>query len=200
MNIGTLNPMHLDLAYDKLSHCCTEKYGTSKKWMKDDYNIQDIEPKHISVFNKVGLNQLSGNPFGLPKEESKKDYKQFTLIIHQQFFKMEVITTSSKHLINGDLIHYVITANKNLVSPIKSEFEEILKLLSSREREVLILLANGHSMTSIAKILYLSPHTIDSHRMNLCAKLKVRRTTELAVWAHKLGLLTNNEELQFKAS
>lgn len=200
MNVGTTNPMYLDLAYDKLSHCCTEKYGTSKKWMKDDYNIQNVDPKHITVFNKVDLDQLSGNPFGLPVEESKKDYKQFTLVINQKFYKMEVINTSTKHLINGDLIHYVITANKNLVFPVKSEFEDILKLISSREREVLIHLANGHSMKSIAKLLYLSPHTIDSHRMNLCTKLKVKRTTELAVWAHKLGLLSGGKELKYKAS
>lgn len=199
MNNSDTSLMHLDLDYDTFSHCCTEKYGTGKKWMKDDFNIQVIDPKHISVFSKVEIDQLSGNPFGLPRETPKEDYKQFTVLIHQNLYKMEVITTSSKHLTNGDLIHYVITAHKNLMLPMKTEFVSILDSLSSREKEVLTLLAQGHSMTSIAKLLFLSPHTIDSHRMNLCAKLQVRRTTELAVWAHKLGLL-DVVDIQNKAS
>jgi len=67
--------------------------------------------------------------------------------------------------------------------------EIISQNLSPRETEVLILLSKGNSMTSIAKQLFLSSHTIDPYRLNLCNKLKVRRTTELAVWAYKLRLL-----------
>lgn len=189
MNNTDSSLMSLNLDYEFFSHCCTEKYGTNKKWMKDDYNIKEVDPKHISVFSKIDIDQLSGNPFGRHREKSNNDHEQFTVLIHQYIYKMEVITTSSKHITNGDLVHYVISAHNNLTLPMKSEFVNILDSLSSRETEVLTLLAKGHSMTSIAKLLSLSPHTIDSHRINLCSKLKVRRTTELAVWAYKLELL-----------
>lgn len=179
----------LNLENTAYSHCCTEKFGQTKKWMKDDFNLKDVDLSSISVFNKVKLNKLEGSPFGTLSPDDKPEKEQFTLFIDGRFFKMEKYTVSSKFLKGGDLIHYVITAEKQLKLKRETRFDDVLESLSDREKEVLTFFAQGLSMTRIAKILFLSPHTIDSHRMNLCKKLKVKRTTELAVWAHKLGLL-----------
>lgn len=46
-------------------------------------------------------------------------------------------------------------------------------LLTPREREVLQLVAEGNTNTEIAEILTLSPKTVEKHRANLMAKLKV---------------------------
>jgi len=185
-------PLQLNLDDKNYSHCCIEKYGTAKKWMRDDFNLKEINSSRISVFNKVQLDRLGSIPFGRLKPNDKTDRERFTLFIDGKFYKMDKFTVSSKQLKHGDLIHYIITPEQQFSLKKELVFDDILNSLSNREKEVLTYFAQGHSMTRIAKLLFLSPHTIDSHRMNLCKKLKVKRTTELAVWAQKLGLLNQN--------
>ena len=53
------------------------------------------------------------------------------------------------------------------------------RALTEREREVLSLLAIGHTNPEIATLLYLSPRTVESHRANLQRKLGVRSRADL---------------------
>jgi DNA-binding NarL/FixJ family response regulator len=62
-------------------------------------------------------------------------------------------------------------------------------LLSLREREVLQLLAEGHSTKEVAHRLNLSPKTIETHRINLLSKLKAHSVVDLAHIAVKEGLI-----------
>ena len=62
------------------------------------------------------------------------------------------------------------------------------ELLSEREREVLQLFAEGHGTKEIADTLGLSPKTIEIHRLNLFAKLKVNNVVDLTRIALKEGL------------
>lgn len=64
-----------------------------------------------------------------------------------------------------------------------------LASLSSREREVLKLLAEGKPNRDVAKILHISPRTIDSHRANIMKKLDVSSNAELVSLAIKQGLV-----------
>lgn len=188
MHTKTASSFQINLEDEKYSHCCIEKYGTAKKWMRDDFNLNQLDSSQISVFNKVKLNQLEGIPFGQSNPNANTTTEEFSVLIDGQFYKMMKYTVSSEQLMHGDLIHYVITEQEIILCN-ESRFDNVFQSLSNREKEVLAMFAQGHSMTRIAKLLFLSPHTIDSHRMNLCKKLKVKRNTELAVWAHKLGLL-----------
>jgi DNA-binding NarL/FixJ family response regulator len=51
--------------------------------------------------------------------------------------------------------------------------------LTGREREVLALLAIGHTNPEIATLLYLSPRTVEPHRANIQRKLGVRSRADL---------------------
>jgi DNA-binding NarL/FixJ family response regulator len=64
----------------------------------------------------------------------------------------------------------------------------LTQLLSSREREVLQLLAEGKNAKEIAGELHLSPKTVEIHRLNLYAKLKVNNLADLTRIAVKEGL------------
>ncbi|WP_422773928.1 helix-turn-helix transcriptional regulator [Plantactinospora sp. WMMC1484] len=62
-------------------------------------------------------------------------------------------------------------------------------LLTAREREVLRLVAEGHSNSRIAQRLFISPKTASVHVSRIIAKLEVSNRIEAAAVAHRLGLL-----------
>lgn len=62
-------------------------------------------------------------------------------------------------------------------------------LLTTREREVLRLVADGCSNSQIAQQLFISPKTASVHVSRIIAKLDVSNRVEAAAVAHRLGLL-----------
>ena len=65
-----------------------------------------------------------------------------------------------------------------------------LDVLTSREREVLTLVARGWSNAEIAERLHLSPATAKTHVGRLLTKLEARDRTQLVVIAYETGLVT----------
>jgi DNA-binding NarL/FixJ family response regulator len=61
--------------------------------------------------------------------------------------------------------------------------------LTPRERQVLQLIAQGHSNKEIAHMLSLSVNTVSVHRANLMEALGIHRTAELVVYAVRKGLV-----------
>lgn len=55
--------------------------------------------------------------------------------------------------------------------------------VSDREREIIQLVAEGHCVDDIAKMLGLSPKTVDTHRSNIRRKLDIGSTAELILYA-----------------
>jgi DNA-binding NarL/FixJ family response regulator len=62
-------------------------------------------------------------------------------------------------------------------------------LLTPREQDVLLLLAEGHAVAAIAKRLYISPSTTKSHIARLYEKLEAGNRAQAMVNAMRLGLL-----------
>ncbi|MFQ5858021.1 MAG: response regulator [Anaerolineae bacterium] len=61
--------------------------------------------------------------------------------------------------------------------------------LTPREREVLVLVAQGHSNREIADILHVSPKTVDVHRTRLMKKLDLHHVAGVTRYAIRRGLL-----------
>ncbi len=68
--------------------------------------------------------------------------------------------------------------------------DDSYELLSSREREILHLLAGGKSNKEIAGMLNLSPYTVETHRRNLQEKLNLHNFAELILYAVRKGLIS----------
>lgn len=64
-----------------------------------------------------------------------------------------------------------------------------LDLLTSREREVLQLIAGGKTNKEIATLLNLSVYTVDAHRGRIMEKLNLHATSELVRFAMRKGLI-----------
>ena len=65
--------------------------------------------------------------------------------------------------------------------------------LSDREREVLRLLALGHTNQEIAKMLYISVRTAETHRAHIMQKLRLSTRAELVRYALQHGLLEEGD-------
>ncbi|MFN2452014.1 MAG: response regulator [Candidatus Dormibacteria bacterium] len=66
---------------------------------------------------------------------------------------------------------------------------EPTKRLSSREHEILKLIAEGQSSREIAELLDLSVKTVHNHRTRLMTKLNIHRNAELVKYAIRLGMV-----------
>lgn len=68
-------------------------------------------------------------------------------------------------------------------------------VLSEREMEIVVLIAEGLTNQQIAEQLFLSNHTINTHRKNIMAKLGVKNTAGIVMYAVKTNLVSPNKFL-----
>jgi DNA-binding NarL/FixJ family response regulator len=70
---------------------------------------------------------------------------------------------------------------------------DLYDTLTTREREVFHLAADGYSSADIASRLFVSPRTVETHRANLMRKLGLRTQTELVRYALRRGIVRLEE-------
>jgi two-component system response regulator NreC len=78
---------------------------------------------------------------------------------------------------------YVVEARRRGV-------EDSYDLLSTREKEILQLLASGKTNREIAELLYISVATVETHRNNVFQKLHLHNLAELILYAVRKGLIS----------
>ena len=108
----------------------------------------------------------------------------------------------------ADLVRAVreVTAGRRYLSPPLSERAieaytqkakvaalDLCDTLTTREREVLHLAAEGHTNREIADRLHISPRTVEVHRANMMHKLGLRTQTDLIRYALRRGILPMEE-------
>jgi DNA-binding CsgD family transcriptional regulator len=85
--------------------------------------------------------------------------------------------------------HYVSAGKNSRLVKLNEEDRVKYLLLTAREKEVMALIAQEFTAEEIAKMLYLSEHTIHSHRKSILRKLKVKSSVGLARYAVHFDLL-----------
>lgn len=68
-----------------------------------------------------------------------------------------------------------------------------LEQLTPRQREVLQLVAEGHSVKEIAQILHVSVKTVETHRAQLMERLDIHDVAGLVRYAIRVGLVASDE-------
>lgn len=115
----------------------------------------------------------------------------------------EFMFTASAHLLPSGITTYEIEVRLGTVASaihtskeyedclkvrIMEECEQIRKRLSKRECQVITMLSSGLTVKESAAQLYLSTHTVESHKQNIYHKLGIRTMAELGKMAERLGL------------
>lgn len=70
------------------------------------------------------------------------------------------------------------------------DVEDSYELLTTREREIVQLLAEGKSNKDVANLLNLSLHTVETHRSNIFQKLNLHSSAELILYAVRKGVIS----------
>ncbi|MDW3190715.1 MAG: response regulator transcription factor [Cytophagales bacterium] len=91
--------------------------------------------------------------------------------------------------------YYDSEVTENIV--LESTFSEpnkesalLLALLSDREKEILRMIAEGHSSAEIGEKLFISARTAETHRSNIIKKIQVKNVAGLIRFAIKSGLVS----------
>lgn len=99
-----------------------------------------------------------------------------------RFFCKDIIKTIQQDAIDIDKLHFDPTYLAEMV-------------ISSREKDIICLIAQGLTNNEIADKLFLSTHTVNTHRRNIMEKLGVHNTAGIVMYAVKANLVQPNKFL-----
>lgn len=173
-----------------------------KATAKNAYEAMDALKQHeIQLcFLDINLPDISGIDLCL---KIKKEFPEIHVIGLSTFNQRSYIAQMMQNGASGYLLKSAtqeeIEAAINTVMQGKLFFnistiatapnEKNVPLLTRREKEILLLIADGLTNNEIAAKLFLSTHTIDSHRKNLFIKFDVNNVALLVKKASQFGLV-----------
>jgi two-component system response regulator NreC len=95
------------------------------------------------------------------------------------------VVMANKTYLSNEIADIVVKDYLASSTPIESS---AYHLLSPREREVLQLIAEGKTSAQMADSLHISVKTVETHRQQIMAKLKIKSVAELTKYAIREGL------------
>jgi len=104
----------------------------------------------------------------------------FKNVSHQEFLQAVTKVAGGQQYLNFEA-NYAMREEKKRA--------ERLPVLTKREKEVLLLIAEGLTNPQIAEKLFVSQSTVDSHRKSLMTKLQVKNTAALLKFCFENGLV-----------
>jgi len=143
-------------------------------------NFPDIRMVAHSVYNdadRVARIMNSGAMAFVSKKAGYEELVHAIKLVHGG--KKYICTETSKKLKN------INEFLDGIVDTLRGEKD----FFSQREKEVLELLGRGYSTKDIAKALFITEKTVETHRKNMVDKAKVKNTAELVAFASARGFL-----------
>ena len=155
----------------------------------DIFHLGQVDRFKLILVNPVALNQSKSTT---KKLQDFLNGKILIGLISTHYDRNILNEFTDNIFINDDEETIANTIRKNLRPSSKSN-PLINTTLSDRETDVLKLLAIGKSNKEIAKQLFISIHTVVSHRKNISSKLGVKSTAALVIYAVANSLITLDE-------
>lgn len=182
-----------------------------------DEEITDIENKEKVIkdfFNRF-LEKGKGLSYKLVYSYQMKDYKgknrtmlhqatplsvsnngalQHVLSIHTDISHLSLKSTKNVSFINleGNTSYFNVNSEKGVFDELAASNRpsNIFEALTEREKQIVELLAKGHSTKQISDLLNVSEHTIRTHRRNILKKSNLKNTAELVAESMMAGLIS----------
>ena len=103
-------------------------------------------------------------------------------------------TAKGEKFLCGKIMNVIISEEKEAFNfPSYSSCEGLN--VTDREMEIIKLIAEGYANKQIADMLFLSTHTVTTHRKNIMAKLNINNTAGIVLYAVRENLITPNKYL-----
>jgi DNA-binding NarL/FixJ family response regulator len=166
--------------------------------------VADLEPDVVIM--DVAMAGLNGIEATRQLLAEKPEVKVIGLSMHDNkrfiigMFKAGAYGYLLKDCASEELITAIETVSRNqkyltqrVSGIILNEFMESYNeesILSSREIEILQLIAEGKNSKQIAETLFLSSKTVDAHRKNIMDKLDIHTVPELTTYAIRQGIIS----------
>lgn len=195
------NPRYLTEVLPIYGHnvtCCSEYNHVLKNLLTDKkYDFMIVEPTRLDNKDIISEIRKSENYHDIPiialsgsNELSKMllalkrgadDYISKPFVLPNLLTRIEVVSRRCNHNNPTILPNKVTNPQTNLI-----------KSLTKREKDVLLLVTQGYNNKEIAQKLTLSEITIKSHIGNLFKKLKVKNRTQAVLIAMQTDFQNNN--------
>jgi DNA-binding NarL/FixJ family response regulator len=101
------------------------------------------------------------------------------------------VAAAIRAAIRGEM-HLDPAVARQLAASLRAPTQDAI-MLTAREREVLVHVAEGRSNREIAKVLVVSERTARTHVSNILSKLGLASRTQAAMWAVREGLVTASQ-------
>ena len=116
-------------------------------------------------------------------------YLFFTPIPHKSVFEIQVHTNIDSYIYSKSLFHYYVGNDLSLFRFPDEKLLKIGPIYSDRELEIIKIIELGLSSKEIADKLFLSVHTVNTHRSNILAKSGKAQISDLIYELKEDGLL-----------
>jgi len=182
-------------------------YYITKRGVSSIINdIEEVNPVFIDGIKELNqyleLNPVSAVIIEQSLLKNKQDIELFFQLKDSTIYIAVLANDNAECLPHTKKFDYIINSkgNKNEIFTV---FENALKsnnksfenssILSERETEVLKSVALGYTNQQIAEKLYISKHTVISHRKNITSKLGIKTVSGLTVYAVLNNLIPKDQ-------
>jgi DNA-binding NarL/FixJ family response regulator len=114
---------------------------------------------------------------------------------NQQLIRAIQISAKGEVFLHPHIAKELVERQTKLLGQLKAGTKDLalLNKLTTREKEVAALIAQGYSNNDMGSLLFISPKTVRSHVKNILDKLEYKHRVQVALFALRTGLLNLDE-------